>query len=105
MKIHPVGAKLYHADGWMGSQAEMMKLIVTFTILQMCLKNHYKSPQMSHSDSEMQMTSIFKQQQFWRKEIGDKHFRTRNKSSTATAAMSRRFIIQVNTSTLMDFCP
>jgi hypothetical protein len=53
----------------------------------------------------MQMTSVFKQQQFWRKEIGDKHFRTRNESSTATAAMSRSFIIKVNTSTLMDFCP
>ena len=25
-------------DGWMGSQAEMMRLIVIFTILQMCLK-------------------------------------------------------------------
>ena len=26
MKVHPVGAKLFHADSW----TEMMKLIVTF---------------------------------------------------------------------------
>jgi hypothetical protein len=30
-------------DGWMGSQAEMMRLIVIFTILQMCLKTITKA--------------------------------------------------------------
>ena len=111
MKICPVGAKMFHADKRKDSQANMMKLIVTFTILQMCLKNHYKSPKTSHCDSEMQMTSVFKQQQFWCKEIYGKHFRTNNKAPCSQnfkqviAVMSRRYIIKVNTPTLVDFCP
>jgi len=43
MKICPVGAKMFHAERWKGSQADMMKLIVTFTILQMCLKTTTKA--------------------------------------------------------------
>lgn len=110
-KICPVGAKMFHADRWEGSQADMMKLRVAFTILQMCLKNHYKSPKTSHCDTEMQMTSVFKQQQFLCKEIGGKHFRTRNKAPPSqnfkpvTAVMSRSYIIKVNTTILVDFCP
>jgi hypothetical protein len=30
MKIHPVGAELFHADGWTDGQTDMMKLIVAF---------------------------------------------------------------------------
>jgi len=30
MKIRPVGAELFHADGWTDRQTEMTKLIVTF---------------------------------------------------------------------------
>jgi len=48
MKICPVGAKMFCVDRKKGSQADMMKLTVTFTILQMCLKKHYKSPKSSH---------------------------------------------------------
>jgi len=73
MKICPVGAKMVCVDRKRGSQdvlcwqmkgrqADVMKLTVTFTILQMCLKNQYKSLKTSHSDSEMQMTYVFKQQ-------------------------------------------
>ena len=29
MKIHPVGAKLFHADGQMDEQTDMLKLTVT----------------------------------------------------------------------------
>jgi len=29
MKIHPMGAKLLHADRWTDRQADIMKLIVT----------------------------------------------------------------------------
>jgi hypothetical protein len=111
MKIYSVGAKMFRADTWKGSEADMMKLKVTFTILQMCLKKHYKSPKTLHCDSEMQMTSVFKQQQFWCKEIGGKHFRTNNRAPSSqnfkpvTAVMPRSYIIKVNTSTLVDFCP
>jgi len=35
VKIHPVGAELFHVD----RQTEMMKLIVTFVVLQMHLLN------------------------------------------------------------------
>jgi hypothetical protein len=111
MNIYPLGAKMFSADRWKGSQADMMKLIVTFTILQMCLKNHYKSPKTLHCDSEMQMTSVFEQQQFCCKEIGGKHFRANNKDPISqnfkpvTAVMSRSYIIKVNTSTLVDFVP
>ena len=30
MKIHPVGAKYFHADGGMDGQTDMTKLIVAF---------------------------------------------------------------------------
>jgi len=59
VKICPVGAKMFHAERWKGSQADMMKLTVTFTILQMCLKNYYKSLKTSHCDTKMQTTSVF----------------------------------------------
>ena len=30
IKIHPLGAMLLHADGWMDGQIDMMKLTVAF---------------------------------------------------------------------------
>jgi hypothetical protein len=38
MKICPVGAELFHADGWTDGQTDITKLIVTFAILQKRLK-------------------------------------------------------------------
>lgn len=33
MKICPVGAEFYHADGHTGTQTDLMKLVADFTIL------------------------------------------------------------------------
>jgi len=38
MKIHPVGAELFHTDRWVDERTDMIKPIVIYTILQMCLK-------------------------------------------------------------------
>jgi len=38
MKIHPVGAELFHVDGGTNRQTDMMKLKVHFSVLQTQLK-------------------------------------------------------------------
>jgi hypothetical protein len=40
MKIRPVGAELFHADGRMDKQTDMTKLIVTFRNFANTLKRH-----------------------------------------------------------------